>query len=122
MMIPPYMVYDFRKEVLMFHYISPLQLVTVMLACFTLLTSAKRIRFNKCKISLRLPVIFLMLHTIFFYTLSFYNSAVPNSFIHGHLTIWSSILRFHALTTFSVLEFYGYERDKLLWNQLQRPR
>ena len=65
----------------------------------------------------KLPIIFFMLHAITFYVFIFLKNQGIVS-IQQHTNLWSSVLRFHGLSTFLLLEAYGYRRDNQ-WKHLQ---
>lgn len=102
---------------------SIIQWFSFLTAIVLILIVVKRIIFIPEKKFIRLPVIFLGLHVILFYTYVFGNHQgffTQETFL-GVLRSndWSSILRLHSILTFLLLEGYGYWRDKT-W-KINRP-
>lgn len=92
----------------------PIQWISCFIALFVLFLAIFRLRKNKDKRLLRMTIIFLMIHVLIFYffvvlnDLKIYHVFGPEF----NFSTWSSILRFHSLLTYALLEGYGWWRDR----------
>ena len=96
----------------------PIQWMSLIVAFFVLVICFLRLKLSPQKRLIRYVIMSLMLHVIVFYgfvLLKDFNLYIPSG-DHLDFSGWSSILRFHSLTTIALIEGYGYWRDR--WNRI----
>jgi len=86
------------------------QWITVILAVIIIIICIKRIRKTPSSKYIIFPVIFLMVHSLLFYTFVFLKDAgIYTRFTD--FSEWSSILRFNSLLTFFLVTWYELRRE-----------
>lgn len=89
----------------------PVQWLTALTALAVIIICFIRLKLTPEKRLIRIPVILVMAHVLIFYiavALKDFNIFV----ITYDFSEWSSLLRFHSLATYAIIEFYGFWRDK----------
>ena len=95
------------------------QYVSWILSISICVIAIKRIKEDKNKLYLLLPIVFLMIHIFAFYTYQFLRTSGYFE-TTGISNQWSSIIRLHSLLTFLMYQINGYKQSEIIKSHVEK--